>query len=276
LTGTFLLGTNLIRHVPAGIALNRSLDLVQVLALAGLTCVGMLYITNRHIKRLQAEIERRVAAENHAHFLALHDALTALPNRRMFDAELNALLAVAPPLGGAHAVFPMDLNGFKKVNDVFGHNEGDAVLVAVAQRLQSCVRDGDLVSRFGGDEFAVLVRHLASEDEATTIALRMIRSLVDPINVGVNSHVIGVGIGIAIIPAHGRSSAELVRMADLALYRAKAETASAVRYFDPNIDTHISLCIETTSTPSSNLFLSSRLPVPSWVSQRLRKQRSSG
>jgi diguanylate cyclase (GGDEF)-like protein len=230
LTATLVLGMKLIRHVPA-------LDLVEVLALVGLTCIGMLYTTNRHIKRLQTEIERRIAAESHAQFLAHHDALTTLPNRRMFDMELNALLAAARPSGRTHAVFLMDLNGFKKVNDVFGHHEGDAILVAVAQRLQSCVRDGELVSRFGGDEFAVLVRNLATEDEAMSIASRMIASLTDPIAIGANHHAIGVGIGIALIPAHGRSSQELVRKADLALYRAKAEAGSAIRYFNPNIDT---------------------------------------
>jgi diguanylate cyclase (GGDEF)-like protein len=178
-------------------------------------------------------------AEAEVRKLAFQDALTGLPNRRQFDDALKAALA-APPRGGAvHAVFLLDLNGFKQVNDVHGHAIGDEVLIVVAQRLLSAIRAGDLLARFGGDEFAILARHLAGPEAATSIALRVIEALERYIVTGALQHRIGAGIGIALSPNDASVPEEALRKADVALYRAKAERRSALRFFEPQMDRQV-------------------------------------
>lgn len=167
-----------------------------------------------------------------------------------------------------HGVFLLDLNGFKRINDVHGHAIGDEVLIVVAQRLQSAVRGGDLLARFGGDEFAILARHLVGPEAATNVALRVIQALELPIATGRLQHKIGAGIGIAVVPNDATVPEEALRKADVALYRAKAERRSALRFFEPQMDRQVrerhqieidlrealeSGCISTVFQPSFNL-----------------------
>ncbi len=130
-------------------------------------------------------------------------------------------------------------NNFKHVNDVYGHGVGDEVLINVAMRLRRAVREGDLVVRFGGDEFAILARQLGGAEEATSIALRVIREFDQPITAGSTRHQIGVSVGIALIPQDGENQAEIMRKADIAMYRAKAEPGSATRFFEVEMDARI-------------------------------------
>ena len=215
------------------------IELDEVVALVAVLCGGLLVIVWRLLLALRREMARRIASERRARELAHRDSLTGLPNRRQFDQELKAAIAAPPRIGGAHAVLLLDLNDFKHVNDIYGHGAGDEVLVEVAMRLLRAIREGDLAVRFGGDEFAILARQLPGAEEATSIALRVIRELDQPIKIGTTQYKIGVGIGIALIPQDGKNTAEIMRKVDIALYRAKAEPCSALRFFEASMDAQI-------------------------------------
>lgn len=191
------------------------------------------------LRAQRREIGRRRVAEEEARALAFEDTLTGLPNRRQFDAALNAALAAPPGADAVHAVFMLDLNGFKRINDLHGHPTGDEALVQTAIRLRRAIRDNDMVARLGGDEFAILARHLAGAEAAATLALRIIEALKDPVRTGAGEHAIGAGIGIALAPTDGTDAETLLRKADIALYRAKALGRSALRFFEEEMDHHI-------------------------------------
>ncbi len=180
---------------------------------------------------------RRILAEREARALALEDPLTGLPNRRQFDEALAHAVAAPPRAGASHAVLALDLNGFKKVNDVYGHLAGDEVLAQVALRLRQAVREGDLVARLGGDEFAVLATHIASSEAATGVARRIIEALEPPVLSSQGEHQVGAAIGIALSPQDGGVD-EILRKADIALYRAKGGT-SALCFFEPAMDAQV-------------------------------------
>jgi len=209
----------------------------EALALATLLCLGLLALSWHFLLLQRREVARRIEAERRAHELAMQDPLTGLPNRRRFDQELKDALSAPPHGHGAHAVLLLDLNAFKRVNDLYGHGIGDEVLINIAMRLRRAARQEDLVTRFGGDEFAILARALAGSEDATNIALRVIKELDQPITTGPLKHHVGVSIGIALFPQDGRSEIEILRRADIALYRAKDEKPrSASRFFDADMD----------------------------------------
>ncbi|HEY4265046.1 MAG TPA: EAL domain-containing protein [Micropepsaceae bacterium] len=218
---------------------EQVIELDEGLGLGALFAAGMLIFAGRRYQEQKREMARRIAAEREARTLALHDALTGLPNRRQFDSALKAAIAAMPRAGACHAVFLLDLNGFKKVNDVHGHGAGDEVLVQVAGRLSKAMREGDLIARFGGDEFAVLAPQLSSAEDATTIALRIIDALKEPVATGLAQHRIGTGIGIALIPQDSDAAEDILRKADIALYRAKTAGMSALRFFEEEMDARV-------------------------------------
>jgi len=218
---------------------EETVELDEVLTLGGLLTGGLLIFAVRRYKEQKAETRRRTVAEQHARELAFQDPLTGLANRRQFIDALKAALGALPGAGVTHAVFLLDLNGFKQVNDVHGHPVGDELLVIVSQRLLRSVRDGDLVARLGGDEFAILARHLIGAEGATNIALRVIKALEEPIVAGSGKHHISTGIGIALVPSDAISLDEALRKADVALYRAKAERRAALRFFEEDMDQRV-------------------------------------
>lgn len=218
---------------------ESQIEVDEALLIGAVLALVLLVYGARQYFAQKREMARRIAAEHHIRELAYQDGLTGLANRRQYEEALAAAIASPPRAAGAHAVFLLDLNGFKKVNDLHGHGVGDELLIVVAQRLLSAVRDGDLVARFGGDEFAVLAMHLAGPEAATNIALRIVEVLDSPISGGGALHRVGVGIGIALIPADASTTQEALRMADVALYRAKAERRSTLRFFAPGMDVRL-------------------------------------
>lgn len=168
-----------------------------------------------------ADVSARRRAEQQLSYLAYLDALTGLPNRALLLDRLRDTLAAARRDRRCFAVLMCDLDGFKQVNDTYGHDAGDALLQAVSQRLQACVRDSDTVARLGGDEFAVLLPRVAREDDAAIVAARMVRSLEAPVEVGAARCQVGISIGIATYPHAGDDLDGLVAAADAAMYASK-------------------------------------------------------
>jgi diguanylate cyclase (GGDEF)-like protein/PAS domain S-box-containing protein len=166
--------------------------------------------------------------------LAHHDALTELPNRAFLSDSLNQALREADR--ASLAILSLDLDGFKAVNDRYGHPVGDALLVTVAERLRGSVAGGDVVARFGGDEFVVLDAAFASSAEVEELAQRIIEALGAPVALAGEEVTVGVSIGIAFAPSDGRTAEDLLKNADAALYRAKAAGRGTFRFFEPEMD----------------------------------------
>jgi len=214
-----------------------TLEIDELILISTVLVLGFLWAMRRLIRE-RKDGERRAAVEREIRTLAFHDALTGLPNRRQFDDALKAAAAAPPRSGASHGVFMLDLNGFKRVNDIFGHAAGDEVLINIGARLTRAVRFGDMVARLGGDEFAILATQLSGPEAATSVALRIMEELQEPVVAAGREHAIASAIGIALTPQDSRDPAELMRMADIALYRAKEQGRSAMRFFEPEMDTH--------------------------------------
>ena len=199
------------------------LEIEEAFALSLVLIVGLFIIAFRHMRAQKRELERRLAAEVEARRaleLALLDPLTGLSNRRHFEDIFHA--AAEKRQEARHALLLLDLDGFKKVNDTYGHPEGDEVLRVVSARLSHAVKRDDLVSRVGGDEFSIVAFDVNDVDGARALALRLIEVIAQPVQVGTRSHEISVSIGFTMFPEEGRVAAEIYSRADAALYRAKA------------------------------------------------------
>ena len=179
--------------------------------------------------------EWRKTQERIAH-LARHDALTDLPNRTTFREEIDRVLRYTRREVGA-AVLYIDLDHFKEINDSLGHPIGDELLIEVARRLADCIRDGDLVARLGGDEFAVIqISHHEPESDAAALAMRIVSIISTPYELQGHHVSIGASVGIALAPTDASEPDELIKKADLALYRAKAEGRGSYRFFELDMD----------------------------------------
>ncbi|MDB5699471.1 MAG: diguanylate phosphodiesterase [Alphaproteobacteria bacterium] len=179
--------------------------------------------------------DRKEAAARIAH-LAFHDALTGLPNRAVFASSLATIVDKAEADAEPIAVLCIDLDGFKAVNDVYGHPAGDELLVAVAQRLRATAGDAGLVARLGGDEFAVIQIGGSQPGHAGALSERLLNALEQMFAIDGQEVRVSASIGVAVFPANARTPAELIKYADLALYRAKAEGRGIVRFYEAAMD----------------------------------------
>ncbi len=166
---------------------------------------------------------------------AFHDALTGLPNRALFLDRLEHALARARRGQTALAVLFVDLDRFKLINDTLGHAAGDELLVQASQRLRATVREADTPARFGGDEFAILLEDNENTPDATHVAQRVIDTLQAPFNVGGREVFVSASVGIATSHAGQEDAAELLRNADVAMYRAKHQGSGGYHIFEPGM-----------------------------------------
>jgi diguanylate cyclase (GGDEF)-like protein len=168
--------------------------------------------------------------------IAFHDALTGLPNRAVFTEHLGREVARAQDAGEPVAVLCVDLDGFKAVNDLYGHPAGDALLIAAAQRLRAVARHDELVARLGGDEFAVVQCGGSQPDHANRLAQRILAVLAEPFEIAAETARITGSVGLALYPTDAERPEDLIKNADVALYRAKAESRGSARSYEAEMD----------------------------------------
>jgi diguanylate cyclase (GGDEF)-like protein/PAS domain S-box-containing protein len=182
------------------------------------------------------DISERKASEEQVRYLAHHDVLTGLPNRTVAEQRLREAMQHSTRTGQPVAVLFIDLDRFKTINDSLGHQTGDALLRQVAQRLGGSIRDADTVSRFGGDEFVVLLNGVTGSSEALQIAQRLMVSLRAPYLVDELELNVSCSVGIAMFPDDAADMDELMRHADAAMYEAKASGRDNVYFFTRNLN----------------------------------------
>ncbi|PSJ43208.1 putative bifunctional diguanylate cyclase/phosphodiesterase [Allosphingosinicella deserti] len=211
--------------------------MVPVLAVALLLVGAVLLWLLSRVLRSRLELEASRAQAQH---LAFHDPLTALPNRALFEDRLSHALVEARQ-GGSVAIMLLDLDRFKNVNDTLGHLAGDALIKEFGRRLSALLAEGDTIARLGGDEFGILLTGAGARAEIEILCARVLMAVHAPFPVlGSEAHV-GVSIGVVFAPESGTDRTELLRKADIALYRAKEDGRDCFRVFEPDMDATVRL-----------------------------------
>jgi diguanylate cyclase (GGDEF)-like protein/PAS domain S-box-containing protein len=229
----------------------RSAVVVPVVGVGG--CFGLLSAYSADVGRfpqssvdfvqslantLGTAIDRRAAEEKLA-YLAQFDVLTGLPNRSLLRDRLTHVIALAAREGWSAGVMFIDLDGFKSVNDTYGHGVGDELLIRVARRLKGAVRDDDTVGRQGGDEFAIVLSHLTKADDAGVVATHVLKALARPFNLGGHEVQVSASIGVAIYPGDGQTPEMLLKNADTAMYHAKEQGRNCCQFFTEDLNARI-------------------------------------
>jgi diguanylate cyclase (GGDEF)-like protein len=179
------------------------------------------------------DISKDKAQHQDLTFLAYHDSLTGLPNRKAFHQKLTqSILAMQESGKGLLAVLFLDLDGFKAVNDSYGHEMGDWLLNQVGQRLRRCIRSNDVLARFGGDEFCIILNHAANRMKVKMVAARILKTISEPyIRDGIPLSV-GLSLGIGVYSLGTEDSESLLKEADAAMYAVKQEGKGRFRFYD--------------------------------------------
>ena len=182
------------------------------------------------------DVTSRFDAENRVQHMAMHDSLTALPNRNMLQEHLKASMLMADREGHTLALMFIDLDRFKKINDTLGHHIGDSVLITVARRLRSSMRTSDVVARIGGDEFVVLLPRIAEAGDGQRVAQKILEEFAEPLRVGPHELRVTPSIGLVLYPQHGLDAITLMRHADLAMYQAKSLGRNRVQVYSDQLE----------------------------------------
>ncbi len=217
----------------------------EATAVAAMKAGAQDYLTKNDLKRLvpavrremrEAEVRRaRNKAEARIEHMAYHDALTDLPNRLLFFEQFKHAMVEADRHGNFLALLFLDMNRFKTVNDTLGHEVGDILLRSVAERLQSSLKPGDTVARFGGDEFMLMLGSLSDVSDATHAVEKILECFVPPFKVSNRELFVTVSLGVTLYPRDDKSIHELLRNADIAMYRAKELGSNSYQFYAPEM-----------------------------------------
>ncbi|MGZ3241090.1 MAG: diguanylate cyclase domain-containing protein [Burkholderiaceae bacterium] len=199
-----------------------------------------------HFLAIQHDVTERKKESEHDHYLAYHDVLTGLPNRAFFLDVQQKAISHAKRSQHMIATLFLDLDGFKPINDEFGHHMGDQLLVAVAERLRATVRQADAVARFGGDEFAVLITDIVDVNIAATLSHKLNDILSKPFVLRGQKFNIHASVGIAIYPTDGENPETLLANADKAMYQAKYRGGNNFQFYDAKLDQDTNEHVDTT------------------------------
>ncbi|MCB1954478.1 MAG: EAL domain-containing protein [Rhodocyclaceae bacterium] len=195
----------------------------------------------REVENLRLESARQME------FMAHHDALTGLGNRAMFQKRVSHALTRAQRQKRDVALLYLDLDGFKQVNDSFGHEVGDQLLIAAAQRLLACVRAEDILARLGGDEFGIVLEEVSEAWGAALVADKVIDALTAPFLIDGRELILGVSVGVCLFPTDGKDASELIRNADIAMYQAKHHGGNVVQFYTPALSDAVRARVDTES-----------------------------
>jgi diguanylate cyclase (GGDEF)-like protein/PAS domain S-box-containing protein len=184
------------------------------------------------------DITDRKRAEEHIEYLAYHDELTGIPNRAHFQRAFEHAIALNQQQGLKSALMVVDLDRFKNINDIVGHQAGDQLLKQVAARLRACLRDGDVLARLGGDEFVILMQDATSIEAVSAVASKILEATSRPLVINEQEFLITASIGISTSPHDGTDLQTLLRNSDVAMYRVKESGKNGFQYFSPDMDAH--------------------------------------
>lgn len=226
--GTLALQQNFIREAKSGALVEHLTDGRSI-------SISHRPLANGGFVATFEDITERLQAEEKIRRLAHYDTLTNLPNRATFYERMEEIVGHLRRTESV-AVYSLDLDRFKSVNDTLGHPIGDLLLQAAAERMRSCVRGEDIVARLGGDEFAVVQVPSNQVTDVSSLAARLIEVVGAPYDLDGHQVIVGVSVGIAIAPADGKQPDALMKNADLALYRAKADGGGIYRFFEVEMD----------------------------------------
>ena len=204
---------------------------IVTLQLLGIILAYQLRRYRRQVRRTQSEYDRRLEAQSALERMATLDALTGLPNRYLLDEQLTLRMAEAGRFDRKLALLFIDLDNFKNINDSFGHEAGDKLLKIVAERMAGCLRSYDLLSRFGGDEFVILLSSMPGAKQVEHVARKVFDALQSGIEVEGRELFVSASIGISIYPDDAESPSDLLRTADAAMYTAKEAGRDCYRFY---------------------------------------------